>query len=175
MTRLLLPVYSTRYRGSIWQPNRCVNTCETPAFLSPYLFLSCPVLPLKAVALNCGAQEQSAAAFYLPLTKVARALDLIQRGKKASVVWQRYFFDWWAHQQRQRASEDGALGLACRRHPSRDEEGTKIWSNGRPDIHSYERFFSSSCRGRLVVYLKPAVTRFIVFCGYGVDFSDGLM
>ncbi|CAN0339527.1 unnamed protein product, partial [Laminaria digitata] len=40
----------------------------------------------KAVALNCGAQEQSAAAFYLPLTKVVRALGLIQRGEKASDV-----------------------------------------------------------------------------------------
>ncbi|CAN0463790.1 unnamed protein product, partial [Ectocarpus sp. 12 AP-2014] len=38
----------------------------------------------KAVALNCGARVETAAAFYLPLTKIVRALELIQRGEKVS-------------------------------------------------------------------------------------------
>lgn len=36
----------------------------------------------KAVALNCGARVETAAAFYLPLPKIARVLELIQRGEK---------------------------------------------------------------------------------------------
>ena len=40
----------------------------------------------QAVALNCGAHAETAAAFYLPLTKVKRALELIQRGEK--VRWE---------------------------------------------------------------------------------------
>ncbi|CAM9989320.1 unnamed protein product, partial [Ectocarpus fasciculatus] len=45
-----------------------------------------PVLTMdgKAVALNCGARVETAAAFYLPLTKIVRALELIQRGEKVS-------------------------------------------------------------------------------------------
>ncbi|CAM9250630.1 unnamed protein product, partial [Discosporangium mesarthrocarpum] len=36
----------------------------------------------KAVALNCGAVEAAAAAFFLPLHKVVKALSLIQKGEK---------------------------------------------------------------------------------------------
>ncbi|CBN75278.1 conserved unknown protein [Ectocarpus siliculosus] len=45
-----------------------------------------PVLTVdgKAVALNCGARVETAAAFYLPLTKIVRALELIQRGEKVT-------------------------------------------------------------------------------------------
>lgn len=39
---------------------------------------------LKAVALNCGSRVETAAAFYLPLPKVTRALELLQRGEKVS-------------------------------------------------------------------------------------------
>lgn len=42
------------------------------------------VFMCQAVALNCGARVETAAAFYLPLAKIVRALELIQRGEKVS-------------------------------------------------------------------------------------------
>ncbi|CAM9570812.1 unnamed protein product, partial [Scytosiphon promiscuus] len=45
-----------------------------------------PVLTMdgKAVALNCGARVETAAAFYFPLPKIVRALEMIQRGEKVT-------------------------------------------------------------------------------------------
>ncbi|CAM9596818.1 unnamed protein product, partial [Sphacelaria rigidula] len=45
-----------------------------------------PVLTIdgKAVALNCGSRAETAAAFYLPLSKIVRALDLLRRGERVS-------------------------------------------------------------------------------------------
>ncbi|CAN0359585.1 unnamed protein product, partial [Hapterophycus canaliculatus] len=37
-----------------------------------------------AVALNCGARAETAAAFYLPLPKIVRTLGLIQQGAKVA-------------------------------------------------------------------------------------------
>ena len=46
----------------------------------------------KAVALNCGARVETAAAFYLPLPKIARALEFLQQGEKVgwTTVRERY-------------------------------------------------------------------------------------
>lgn len=60
---------------------RCYRVCFLPCGVH-IIFVA--VLCVKAVALNCGARVETAAAFYLPLTKIVRALELIQRGEKVS-------------------------------------------------------------------------------------------
>lgn len=34
--------------------------------------------------MNCGSRAETAAAFYLPLSKIVRALDLLRRGERVS-------------------------------------------------------------------------------------------
>lgn len=96
-------VQESKSQVTIYQDGKTTNSgryvlYQHPPLTPPSLSLS-PCLPLstvahttgirhnshgKAVALNCGACTHTAAAFYLPLSKIVRALDLIRRGERVS-------------------------------------------------------------------------------------------